>query len=154
MKTATSNMKSNISILAVLGLLACAAGCVSTPDSRIKKDPRLFATLAPEVQAKVKKGEVAIGFSRDMVRLALGLPRQVNVRTSEVGETEIWTYVNSRYVSRYEPSNAGYWYRDRAGRPYHSYDTMWVSRSGFEDYPVLKLEFVGDSLKVIERLKQ
>jgi hypothetical protein len=147
-------MKSKLSIVAVVGLLVCATGCVSTPDSRINKDPRVFAGLTPEIQAKVKKGEIAIGFSREMVRLALGLPRQVNVRTSEAGETEIWTYVSSRYISRYEPSNTGYWYRDRAGRPYHRYDTMWASRGGYEDFPVLKLEFVGDSLKVIERLKQ
>lgn len=148
------DMSSKIRMGLALGLLVLLAGCVSTPASRIKKEPHLFAAWAPEFQAKVKRGEIAIGFSRDMVRLALGLPRQVNVRMSEAGEAEIWIYVNARYVSRYEPSNTGYWYRDIAGRPCRSYDTLWVNRGWYEEFPVLKLEFVGDSLRVIERLKR
>ncbi len=130
------------------------SGCVSNPNTRIQKEPQLFATFTPENQAKIKKGEIAIGFSRDMVRLALGSPWQVHVRTAESSETEIWTYVNSRFISSYEPSNAGYWYRDRAGRLQRSYDTMWVNRGWYEDYPVLKLEFMGDKLTVIERIKR
>ena len=146
-------MKPKLNLLPLLGLLVLATGCVSTPDSRIKKEPHLFASLAPEMQVKVKKGEIEIGFSREMVSSALGPPRQVNIRTSETGEVEIWTYVNARYISSFEPS-AGYWYRDLAGRPCRSYDTMWVNRGWFEEYPVLKLEFVGNTLKVMERLKR
>ena len=147
-------MKISISTLSVMGVLILASGCVSTPSSRIKKEPQIFASFAPEVQAKVQKGVIEMGYSRDMVRLALGLPRQVHTRTSETGEIEIWTYMNSRYISSYEPMDSGYWYRDRAGRPRRSYDTMWVNRGWYEDYPVLKLEFVGDKLKAIERLKR
>lgn len=147
-------MKTAMSFLAVMGVLILASGCVSTPDRRIKAEPQLFSAFAPEIQAKVQKGEIEIGFSRDMVRLALGLPRQIHVRTTESGELEIWTYVGSRYISRYEPVNSGYWYRDRAGRLQRSYDTMWVNRGWYEDYPVLRLEFAGDKLKAIERMKR
>ena len=148
-------MKINVVIFTCVGLLFLAAvGCVSTPASRIKKDPQLFASLAPDIQTKVQRGEIEIGFTREMVRLALGLPRQVNIRTTESGEAEIWTYVNSRYIGNYEPSTAGYWYRDRAGRLNRSYDTMWINRGWYEDYPVLKLEFVGNKLKVIDRVKR
>ena len=147
-------MKICISILSVLGFLILASGCVSTPGSRIKKEPQLFATFAPEIQAKVQTGVIEMGFSRDMVRLALGQPRQVHSRITENGEVEIWIYMNSRYISSYEPMNTGYWYRDRDGRPRRSYDTLWVNRGWYEDYPVLKLEFVGDKLATIERLKR
>jgi hypothetical protein len=147
-------MKLRISILSAMGLLVLVSGCVSTPASRIQKEPQTFAAFAPEIQAKVQKGEIEIGYSRDMVRLALGLPRQVTIRTAETGEAEIWTYTGSRYISSYEPMNTGYWYRDRAGRLNRSYDTMWVNRGWYEDYPVLKLEFVGDKLKAIERMKR
>jgi len=147
-------MKIKVSILSTLGLLLLVSGCVSTPASRIKKEPQLFGTFAPDIQVKVQKGQIEIGFSRDMVRLALGSPQQVNLRTAENGEAEIWTYVHSRYISNYESMNTGYWYRDRAGRLNRSYDTMWVDRGWYEDYPVLKLEFVGDKLKVIERMKR
>ncbi len=146
-------MKIKISILAVLALITLGSGCVSTPASRIKKEPQLFGSFTPDIQAKIQKGQIEIGFSRDMVRLAIGNPYQVTVRTAENGETEMWTYVHSRYISNYEPSTVGYWYRDRAGRPYRSYDTMWVNRGWYEDYPVLKLEFVGDKLKAIDRIR-
>ncbi|MEI8138903.1 MAG: hypothetical protein WCI03_03445 [bacterium] len=147
-------MKLRISILSAMGLMVLVSGCVSTPASRIKKEPQTFAAFAPEIQVKIQKGEIGIGFSRDMVRLALGLPRQVTIRTVESGEAEIWTYTGSRYISSYEPLNTGYWYRDRAGRLNRSYDTMWVNRGWYEDYPVLKLEFVGDKLKAVERIKR
>lgn len=147
-------MKFMTYLLMVAGALLLGSGCVSTPGDRIKKDPQLFATFAPEVQAKVQKGEIELGYSRGMVRLALGAPPQVNVRTTETGDIEIWTYFNTRYISSYEPLNAGYWYRDRAGRLQRSYDTMWVNRGWYEDVPVLRLEFVGDKLKAMERAKK
>jgi len=147
-------MKTNVSFLSVIGVAVLLSGCVSTPDSRIKKEPQLFASFAPDIQTQVQRGEIQMGFSRDMVRLALGRPARVHIRTDATGESEVWTYVHSRYISHYEPSTAGYWYRDRAGRLNRSYDTMWVDRGWYEDYPVLRLEFVSDKLKAIERVKR
>lgn len=130
------------------------AGCVSTPADRIKKEPGVFAAFPPEVQAKVQKGEVEIGYTRDMTRLALGMPQRVHTRTTETGQVEIWIYLGIRYVSHYEPMDTGYWYRDRAGRLRRSYDTMWVDRGYSEEFPVLRLEFSGDKLKAIERIRR
>ncbi|MEI6563125.1 MAG: hypothetical protein WCO42_02320 [bacterium] len=138
----------------LFSVLLLVSGCVSTPDSRIKKEPRLFAAFPPDVQAKVQKGDVEVGFTRDMARLALGLPQRLHTRTVETGELEIWIYTNSRFISDYQPMSTGYWYRDRAGRLYRSYDTLWVNRGWYEDYPVLQLEFSGDKLKAIERMKR
>lgn len=140
---------------ALLVMVLCGvAGCVSSPASRIKQEPGLYASFPPEVQAKVQKGEVEIGFTRDMVRLALGLPRRVHARTTETGQVEIWLYMGIRYISRYEPMDSGYWYRDHAGRLRRSYDTMWVDRGYSEEYPTLRLEFSENKLKAIERLKR
>ncbi|MEI8123079.1 MAG: hypothetical protein WCI20_13670 [bacterium] len=135
-------------------VLSVMAGCMSTPESRIKKEPGVFAAFPPDIQSKVQRGEVAIGFTKDMVRLALGLPRRVNTRITEGGQTEIWVYTGTRYISRYEPVYAGYWYRDRAGRMCRSTDTVWMNHGYSEEYPVLRLEFAGNSLKAIERMQR
>ena len=137
--------------VACAGLFLIVAGCVSTPASRIKKNPELFASFPVNVQAKVQRGEVEVGFSRVMARLALGLPQRVYTRVSDGGQVEIWIYAGYRYVSQYAPMDTGYWYRDRAGRMRRSYDTMWVDRGYSVEYPALRLEFVGDKVKAIER---
>lgn len=135
-------------------LLCVAAGCVSTPANRIKKEPGVFSSFPPEVQAKVQKGEVEVGFSRDMVRLALGLPQRVHTRITEAGQLEIWIYMGIRYISHYEPVDSGYWYRDRAGRMRRAYDTMWVDRGYSEQFPTLRIEFADNKVKAIERMKR
>jgi hypothetical protein len=134
----------------VVGLLA---GCVSTPERRISKNPALFASFPPEIQAKVRKGEIAVGFTPDMVKLALGAPRQVHVRTTAGGETELWTYTGAGYTTTMEPVQTDYWYRDRAGRMRQTYDVTWVDVRHHVEYPLMKVEFEGGKVKAIERLK-
>ncbi len=141
-----------MSLAMMLGLGFLAVGCVSTPAKRIKQEPQTFAAFPPEFQAKVLKGEIEIGFSRDMVRLAVGRPQQVHTRITEAGDLQIWSYINSYYVGNYQPMSSGYWYQDRTGRMVKTYDTMWVNRGWYEDRLVLRLEFAGDQLKAIERL--
>lgn len=135
-------------------MVIVVAGCVSTPADRIKKEPRVFASFPPEIQAKVKQGVVEVGFTPDMVRLALGLPRRINTRITEAGQSEIWIYTSVRTVAYYEPMNTGYWYRDRAGRMCRSYDAMWIDRGYTEEFPTLRLEFADNKVKAIERLKR
>jgi hypothetical protein len=132
--------------------LFAVAGCVSTPAKRIQADPATFARFPPDVQAKVQKGEVEVGFTRDMVRLALGRPQRISTRTTEAGQLEIWLYMGIRHMTRYEPMDTGYWYRDRSGRLRRSYDTIWVDRGYSEEYPVMRLEFSDDKVKAIERM--
>lgn len=86
----------NLKLLTLLGGVALAgvmfSGC-STPDSRIAHNPQLFASLTPQQQALVKAGEVGIGMSMDAVKLALGDPDRVTLRTTASGESQIWHYV-------------------------------------------------------------
>jgi hypothetical protein len=79
-------------------LAACAASVVfsvgcSTPETRIKKNPELFAQLAPEQQEMIRKGQVAVGFNAEMVRLALGEPDRYTTRTDQDGTSEVWHYI-------------------------------------------------------------
>lgn len=68
------------------------AGCASTPADRIANNPALFDTFPPPVRQKIRAGEVDVGFTPDMVRLALGEPSRVFSRQTEAGATELWVY--------------------------------------------------------------
>lgn len=85
-------MKTILKLFVLTVGLAVLAGCAS-PESRIKQNPQLFAQLTPEQQNLIKQGKVAVGFTPDMVRLALGEPDRVRVRTDAKGSREIWNYV-------------------------------------------------------------
>jgi hypothetical protein len=89
----------NASLLTrITGTAALAAvvltGCASTPASRIERNPQVFATFAPEVQERVRRGIVAIGDTPEVVRLALGEPARVVERLDErTGASEVWLFV-------------------------------------------------------------
>ena len=68
------------------------AGCATTPQSRIERDPASFSALTPEQQQKVRDGNVGVGFDEAAVRLALGEPDRVIERESVDGSTQAWGY--------------------------------------------------------------
>jgi len=80
-------------------LLAAAAAAVAflggcaTPESRIRRNPELFARLSPQQQDLIQHGQIAPGFNAEMVRLALGEPDRYTTRTDHDGASEIWHYV-------------------------------------------------------------
>jgi hypothetical protein len=74
------------------GALVFSSAC-STPTARIRQNPAFFAQLAPEQQEMIRRGEVAVGFNAEMVRLALGEPDRYTVRTNQDGSSEVWHYV-------------------------------------------------------------
>ena len=67
-------------------------GC-STHATRIHANPEIYARLAPEQQALVRAGQVALGFDFDAVKLALGDPDRVTTRTDADGQTVVWHYL-------------------------------------------------------------
>ena len=73
-------------------LVLLLAGCATTPAERISRNPSVFASWPPEVQAVVRAGRVAIGFTPDQVRMALGNPDRIIVRSSGEGPSEVWVY--------------------------------------------------------------
>lgn len=97
-------------------LLACAcvlvlAGC-STPQTRIRANPEIFSRLTPEQQAMVRAGHIGLGFDFDAVKLALGDPDRITVRTDADGETVIWHYLT--YEAGGRVLFTGYYHSGRA----------------------------------------
>jgi outer membrane protein assembly factor BamE (lipoprotein component of BamABCDE complex) len=86
-------MKSKFLFFSTLALVALfAAGC-STTASRIRQNPELFAQLDPAQQEMIRRGQVAVGFSAEAVRLALGEPDRFTMRTDADSTNEVWHYV-------------------------------------------------------------
>lgn len=68
------------------------AGCASTPAARIERQRAVFDAYPAETQAKIRAGEVELGFDQAMVRLALGQPDRKSTKTTQGGESELWIY--------------------------------------------------------------
>ena len=90
-----------LTIAAASLILLCAgfvSGCSSSPGNRIRKNQELFDSLPPQAQTSIRAGKVEVGFTPDMVRLALGEPDRLYVRTSERGSTEVWAYAAKSFA--------------------------------------------------------
>ena len=79
-------------LLLIAALVALLTACTTTPESRIAKNPALFDTFAPAVREKIRAGQVEVGFTPDMVKLALGEPTRVFTRQTDKGSSELWVY--------------------------------------------------------------
>lgn len=81
-------MKNSMMLMAVAVLVSACA----SPQSRIRNNPELFASFDPEVQEWIEAGRVDIGFTEDMVRMALGEPDRRVRETTPEGESVAWVY--------------------------------------------------------------
>ena len=84
------NLHSLFAAGSVSGLLVLGA-CSSLQD-RIDRDPSTYAHSSHEAQAMMRDGKVAVGFTREQVRLALGDPTGVATRITAEGTQEVWSY--------------------------------------------------------------
>jgi hypothetical protein len=75
-----------------LAAAALLAACSSTPADRIAKNQAEFDRYPAAVREKIRAGEVDLGFTSDMVRLALGEPARTFTRQAGAGVTEVWAY--------------------------------------------------------------
>lgn len=93
-------MKTLPIVLSAACALAIFAGCrsSSTPATRMQEKSAVISSLPDEQQKKIAGGVVEVGYTADMVYVALGRPSTVSVSTD--GKVGIWTY------DHYLPSEA------------------------------------------------
>lgn len=78
-------------LLLIGSLLILITGC-SSVDNRIDEDQAAFDSWPADIQTKVRAGEVEIGFTREMTRMALGKPQRIITLTTDSGVAEAWVY--------------------------------------------------------------
>ena len=89
-------MKTNLKpVWLTLGVVAAAlgwGGCATTPETRVEKNAAAVASWPADVQAQVRAGKVAIGFTAEQVRVAVGEPDRALKRTDATGVRDVWVY--------------------------------------------------------------
>lgn len=158
MPTATRLLLPSLALTLLLG--ACAS-----PQSRIERSPDAFQALNAEQQELVKQGKIAIGFSEEAVKLALGQPQRVSQRTDEKGKSTVWRYVDydssavggsfgGFYGAGYYPGFAGF---SATGRPIGFYNgfygpgfTTIYTGGGNVERERLRVVFVDGKVTAIE----
>ncbi len=81
-----------ILLVLILGLAAAGFSACSSPDNRIKSHQSAFDNLSPQDQGKIRGGQVEVGFTEEMVVMALGEPDRRYSRTTAEGTTDVWAY--------------------------------------------------------------
>ncbi len=135
-----------LSLLVSLTAMAVSVGC-STPEARINRNPESFNKLGVGDQQLIREGKVAVGFTAEMVRLALGEPDLVYTRTDANGVNEAWSYTTYETevgVMLYR----GHYHRYWCDPFYYPYYGSSASRRPRE---YLKVVFVGGLVSLIEK---
>ena len=150
-------MKSPFPLLALAAFaLLTFTGC-QTVDSRIKEKPDVFAKLDVATQDKIKQGIIDLGFTEDMVYLALGSADQKRESVSATGKTLTWIY--NTYYERYEGTqHAGYHreiYFDPFLRSYRvHYQPVFVDSYVNDKEERIRIVFKDGKVSVIEQTKE
>ena len=139
-------------LAASLGFLT---GC-QTVDSRIKEKPDVFAQLDPATKDKVKQGIIELGYSEDVVYLALGTPDQKRESVSATGKSITWIY--NTYYNRYDGGFYAGYHRSVYFDPYLRAYRMYY-RPVFADTYIqekeerIRVVFKDGKVTVIEQTK-
>lgn len=148
-------MKSRILTTLLIGTLAFLTGC-QTVDDRIKQKPEVFASVDRATQDKIKQGIIDIGYSEDMVYLALGAPDQKRESATATGRSVTWIY--NTYYQRYDGTHfAGYSrrvYFDPQLRTYRVYyQPVFAEVYSDEKEERIRIVFKDGKASVIEQSK-
>ncbi len=136
-----------------LTALVLATSC-ATPESRIKKNPELFASYPPETQEMIRAGRIGIGFDAGMVVMALGEPDRRYSRQTAGDQLEVWSYTVKEFVPDRQRTNATFSYRDYRGVYRTASDWVWVDVNREIEYERLRVELSRGIVTAIETLER
>ena len=137
----------------VAALALALAGC-STINSRIREKAGVFYSLDPATQQSIRQGQVGIGYTPDMVYMALGRPTNRVNRVTNDGTVTTWIYQS--YYEEYVGSTLSGYYRyavyDRVTNRYFIYTEPVFSnlyRQRSEEY--IRLSFRNGRVTSIDQ---
>lgn len=134
-----------------LGAILFVSCAPTTPQSRVDRNPQLFADLSQNDKDQVLKGQLAEGMSKDAVFLAWGDPAQRMEGRKEGKSMERWDYAGTRPVYTggvYGGYGSGPW---RYGS-YHGVGFGLGPEVTYLPYRRASVWFVGDQVDSWERL--
>ena len=139
-------------LASTLGFLA---GC-QTIESRIKEKPDVFANADKATQDKVKQGIIDLGYTEDLVYLALGAPDQNRETVTATGKSVTWVY--NTYYDRYDGTQMVGYHRSVYYDPYLGAYRMYYRPAFADTYSQEKEEririvFTDGKVTVIEQAK-
>jgi hypothetical protein len=139
-------------LAASLGFLA---GC-QTVDDRIKQKPEVFAKLDTATQDKIKQGIIDLGYTEDMVYLALGAPDQKRESLTAAGQTVAWIY--NTYYNRYDGTSFAGYQRNLYFDPYLKtyrvyYRPVYADNYRTEKEERIRVVFKDGKVSVLEQTK-
>ena len=139
----------------LLAVLAWLTGC-QTVDDRIKQKPEVFAAVDKATQDKIKQGIIDLGYTEDMVYLALGAPDQKRETVSATGRTVTWIY--STYYDRYDGAQFAGYHRSVYFDPYLGayrvyYRPVYAESYSQEKQERIRIVFKDGKASVIEQTK-
>jgi len=129
-------------------LLVALLGACSTPDSRIDANRAAFNQFPAEVQEKIKAGRVDIGFTPEMVRMAMGDPARQLTRKTETGDSEVWIYVDSKPQVSFGFGFASFGHHSATGVG------VATSTGGYEPDEKTRVAFRNGRVDSVEQRKQ
>ena len=136
-----------IHTLTVFACLILLAACAS-PESRIADNRTTFERYSPEVQQKIKAGQVDVGFTPEMVIMALGEPARKFMRKTEVGDTEVWSYHDDSPKFSFGLGVGS------GGRGSSVGGGVGVSTGGYDPEEKIRVEFRGGAVTAVDLLKK
>jgi hypothetical protein len=137
------------------GSLGFLVGC-QTVESRIKEKPEVFASVDKATQDKIKQGIIDLGYTEDMVYLALGAPDQKRESISAAGQTITWIY--NTYYTRYDGTQMLGYHRRVYFDPYVKtyrvyYRPVYTDVYSDEKEERIRIVFKAGKVTVIEQAK-
>ena len=147
-------MKSSLRSLALLPLLLLLGACASTPDQRIQKNQDLFNSFPVADQARIRSGQIDIGFSPEMVRIAMGAPQRQLVRRTPAGEGLVWLYLDtSRHYERQRADIEGLSLTGVGGTRTVG-GGAWINILQEREFVRARIEFQNGAVTAIEEIGQ
>jgi len=146
-------VSTNLGMACLAIVFFCGTGC-ATPESRIRDNPSVFAEFEKDVQAKVRQGEIDLGFSREAVHIALGAPDRKYVRTTAGGRSEVWSYVAQETHNDRQRVHASFRVRDSNGHMRRVQDSVWVDVRNSREYEKVRVEMRDGTVVAIENINR
>ena len=98
----------------------CCVRCARSPSCRLllacasiefahQRQPGAFDSYPPEVQAKIRAGQIGVGFTPEMVEMAWGEPSRREQVTGEDFVADVWTWTRSSPGVGFGIGSGGYY---------------------------------------------